>query len=98
MDKDIIEKTKKITSMISHLYGWYFEAEKTDEEDEITISYEQGVDDAGIPGNILKIEHVKDLMKINELNFLTNTISLDKYLEEKNLMNEKIKEIKKEVK
>ena len=42
-----------------------------------------------------EIEHVKDLMKINELNFLTNTISLDKYLEEKNLMNERIKEIKK---
>ena len=55
MDKDIIEKTKKITSMISHLYGWYFEAEKMDEEDEITISYEQGIADDGIPGNILKI-------------------------------------------
>ena len=45
-----------------------------------------------------EIEHVKDLMKINELNFLTNEISLDKYLEEKNLMNGRIKEIKKEVK
>ena len=42
-----------------------------------------------------EIEHVKDLMKINELNFLTNEISLDKYLEEKNLMNGRIKEIKK---
>ena len=55
MNKDVMDKVKKITSMISHLYGWYFEAEKMDEEDEITISYEQGVDDAGIPGNILKI-------------------------------------------
>ena len=55
MNKDIIEKTKRMTSMISHLYGWYFEAERLDEEDEITITYEQGVDDAGIPGNILKI-------------------------------------------
>lgn len=45
-----------------------------------------------------EIEHVKDLMKINELNFLTNAISLDKYLDEKNLMSERIKEIKKEVK
>ena len=45
-----------------------------------------------------EIEHVKDLMKMNELNFLSNAISLDKYLDEKNLMNEKIKEIKKEVK
>ena len=42
-----------------------------------------------------EIEHVKDLMIINELNFLTNEISLDKYLEEKNLMNGRIKEIKK---
>ena len=42
-----------------------------------------------------EIEHVKDLMKINELNFLTNAISLDKYLDEKNLMNKRIKEIKK---
>ena len=45
-----------------------------------------------------EIEHVKDLMIMNELNFLSNAISLDKYLDEKNLMNEKIKEIKKEVK
>ena len=45
-----------------------------------------------------EIEHIKDLMKMNELNFLSNAISLDKYLDEKNLMNEKIKEIKKEVK
>lgn len=45
-----------------------------------------------------EIEHVKDLMKMNELNFLSNAISLDKYLDEKNLMSERIKEIKKEVK
>ena len=45
-----------------------------------------------------EIEHVKDLMKMNELNFLSNAISLDKYLDEKNLMNKRIKEIKKEVK
>ena len=41
-----------------------------------------------------EIEHIKDLMKMNELNFLSNAISLDKYLDEKNLMSERIKEIK----
>ena len=41
-----------------------------------------------------EIDHVKDLMGINRLNFLTNEISLDKYLEEKDLLNERIKQIK----
>ena len=41
-----------------------------------------------------EIEHIKDLMKMNELNFLSNAISLDKYLDEKNLLNERIKRIK----
>ena len=31
---------------------------------------------------------------MNELNFLTNSITLDKYLDEKNLMLKRIKEIK----
>ena len=41
-----------------------------------------------------KIGHIKDLIKMNELNFLTNSITLDKYLDEKNLMLKRIKEIK----
>ena len=73
MDKDIIEKTKKMTSMISHLYGWYFEAKKIDDEDEITISYEQGVDDAGIPGNILKIV----INKMEKIGFCFSRVSVE---------------------
>ena len=45
-----------------------------------------------------EIEHVKDLITINNLDFLTDSISVDKYLDEKNLLNERIKSIKKEVK
>ena len=45
-----------------------------------------------------KIGHIKDLMKMNELNFMSNAISLDKYLEEKDSLNKRIKEINKEVK
>ena len=55
MNKDVIDKVKSITSMISHLYGWYFDDEKMDEEDEIAIPYEQGAEDDGLPGYILKI-------------------------------------------
>ena len=73
MNKDVMDKVKKITSMISHLYGWYFEAEKMDEEDEITISYEQGVDDAGIPGNILKIV----INEMEKIGFCFSRVSIE---------------------
>ena len=55
MDEKIIEDVKKMTALISHLYGWNLEVKKSYVENEIILAYEQREDDTGLPGNIMKM-------------------------------------------
>jgi|ACXJ01.1.fsa_nt_gi hypothetical protein len=47
------ESLQKVIDGMFHLYGWGLEIKE--ENDEVIVEYNQGVDDSGLPGGIFRL-------------------------------------------